>query len=116
MANDPDHDRMLHAVGGRIQQIRQASGLTQEQVAVLANIDHQALQRAETGKSALPYGRLRRIADALEVEMRDFFDFDVDVPASKTSDELQALALYRSIPADHRELALRILKEMAKDR
>ncbi len=60
--------------GPRIRELREARGLTQEDLAAKAKVDRAELSRLETGKCANPgTKRLAKIANALGVELAEFF-------------------------------------------
>ena len=64
MLRTRSQQQILDALGERIAQLRHTAGLTQESLSLLSEIDIQAIQRAETGRSALSFERLERVADA----------------------------------------------------
>ena len=110
-----DH-ALLAAVGARIAEIRRARGLTQATVAVMAGLDPQSFQRAESGRSSLSIPRMARIASALGVSLTDLFASGAaPVPASPWEPSEQAAgAAWRRIPAERRDLALRLLDDLAR--
>lgn len=61
-------------VGERIRQLRWARGLTQQELAARAGVKFQQVQKYETGMNRVSASRLWMIADALGVEVKDFFD------------------------------------------
>ena len=58
-------------VGNRIKAIRQAKGVTQDQLAELAGLNRAHLYRLENGKQSMTLRTLKIIADALGVRARD---------------------------------------------
>lgn len=57
-------------VGERIKKLREAAGMTQQELAERAGYTHKAsIQMIEVGKAGIPAGRLPLIADALGVSM-----------------------------------------------
>ncbi len=62
-------------LGARIKELRKAKKLSQEELAELVGIEPRHMSRIEVGKSYPSLDRLERIAKALDVELRDFFDF-----------------------------------------
>lgn len=61
-------------IGQRIRALRVEQGVSQRQLALLANKDPQSLERVENGKSCPTVFYLKEIMDALGVSMVDFFD------------------------------------------
>jgi transcriptional regulator with XRE-family HTH domain len=59
------------ALGDRIRETRRARRLSQEQLAHLAGLDRQAINRIEQGHQAALVDNLFRIAHALDVSLAD---------------------------------------------
>ncbi|MEV4424086.1 helix-turn-helix transcriptional regulator [Streptomyces sp. NPDC049602] len=59
------------ALGRRIRDARVYANLTQEQLAARAEIDRSTIQRIEGGKTDAKFSHLLRVADALNVNVRD---------------------------------------------
>uniref|UniRef100_C6E135 Transcriptional regulator, XRE family n=1 Tax=Geobacter sp. (strain M21) TaxID=443144 RepID=C6E135_GEOSM len=62
-------------LGARIKELRKGRKLSQEELAELIGIEPRHMSRIEVGKSYPSLDRLERIAMALNVDLRDFFDF-----------------------------------------
>lgn len=62
-------------LGARIKELRKGRRLSQEELAELIGIEPRHMSRIEVGKSYPSLDRLERIANALNVDLRDFFDF-----------------------------------------
>lgn len=62
-------------LGARIKELRKGRKLSQEELAELIGIEPRHMSRIEVGKSYPSLDRLERIAIALNVDLRDFFDF-----------------------------------------
>ncbi len=58
-------------VGETIRKIRRKKGVTQEQLADLAGINRTHMYRIENGQVKTTIGSLQRIANALQVRVRD---------------------------------------------
>lgn len=63
-------------LGTRIKYLREQVGLTQEQLAVKAEISLDFLGKIEVCINKPGLRSLLKIADALEVKIKDLFDFD----------------------------------------
>jgi transcriptional regulator with XRE-family HTH domain len=114
MPRTHDHD-LVRSVGVRLSAARKARSLTQEAVAELAGVDPQTVQRAEAGRVSLSLPRLKLLSDALGVPLTALFDVAPDVPAAPWDpDDARVVALWRRIPVGRRELALRVLGELAR--
>lgn len=63
-------------VGKRIRDLRTKMGLSQEKLALKAGIDRTYLAGIESGKRNATITSLEKIVIALEISMKDFFDFE----------------------------------------
>ncbi len=62
-------------LGARIQEIRKSKNLTQEVLAEKIDMDKPNLSNIECGKRFMTAETLEKIANALEVEEKELFDF-----------------------------------------
>ena len=62
-------------VGKRIRFLRHQMGLSQEKLALKAGIDRTYLAGIESGKRNATIISIEKIVNALEITLRDFFDF-----------------------------------------
>lgn len=62
-------------LGLRIKELRKGKGLSQEQLSEEIDIDPKHLSRIEVGNSYPSLDTLENIAKALNVEIKDFFEF-----------------------------------------
>lgn len=62
-------------LGVRIKELRKIRGLTQDQLSGIINIDPKHLSRIEVGRSFPSFDTLCRLANALHIELKDFFEF-----------------------------------------
>lgn len=62
-------------LGARIKEIRKAKKLSQDALAERVGIDAKHLSRLEVGGSFPSLDTLERLAEVLEVELKDFFEF-----------------------------------------
>ena len=65
---------ILNDVGQRVKEIRNEQGLSQEKLALKADIDRTYLAGVELGKRNLSIKSLDKILKALEVSFQDFFE------------------------------------------
>lgn len=61
-------------VGDKIKEFRKLKGLSQEKLANLSNIDRTYLPTIEKGERNVSVEILEKLAIALEVNIKDFFD------------------------------------------
>ncbi len=62
-------------LGERIRELRKIRGLTQDQFAELIDVEQKHVSRLELGKSFPTVERLEKISQALQIPLRDIFDF-----------------------------------------
>ncbi len=81
-----------HLVGERVQILRKRKQLSQEELASRIAIDTKSLSRLERGQHYPSLETLERIRVALDVELKDFFDFDSKPSAEELRDFLMRTA------------------------
>ena len=62
-------------LGARIRELRKARNITQEQLVEMIGSDVNNLSRIENGKKFMSAEKLAKIADALDADIKDLFDF-----------------------------------------
>ncbi len=67
--------------GRHLKQLREARRLSQEQLAELVGLEYQTISRIETGIYFSSFENLQKIAKALNITMKDLFDFSEDKPS-----------------------------------
>ncbi len=60
--------------GLRLKQIRESQGLSQEKLAELSGIHRTYISPVEQGKRNIALENIEKLADALNIDIRDFFD------------------------------------------
>lgn len=68
-------------IGRRIKYLRRLKNLTQAQLAEKADLSLNYISQIETGVAAPTVKTLQTIATALNVELKEFFDFDLSTNA-----------------------------------
>lgn len=63
-------------VGNRIKYLRKQLGLSQEKLALKADIDRTYLAGIESGKRNATIVSIEKVVNALEVSMKEFWDFE----------------------------------------
>jgi transcriptional regulator with XRE-family HTH domain len=96
-------------IGNRIQTIRKLRNMSQEAVAEKIGIDSKHLSRIEVGRNFSSLPTIEKLAEILDVEMRDFFDF---YERSMTRDELRQNILEKleRTSKENLEIILKILR------
>ncbi|MDX1443719.1 MAG: helix-turn-helix transcriptional regulator [Gammaproteobacteria bacterium] len=62
--------------GRRVRQLREARGLSQQQLADAVSINLTHLSNIENGRYGIRFSRLETLASALSCELADLFTFD----------------------------------------
>lgn len=62
-------------VGQRIRELRRQLGISQEELASRANLDRTYITSVERGKRNISVVNLEKLANALGVSLKTFFDF-----------------------------------------
>lgn len=63
-------------IGDRIKTLREKSGYTQNALADKAGVSQTHLRRVELGQADITVGHLQLVCDALEISVKDFFNFN----------------------------------------
>lgn len=63
-------------IGERIKILREKSGYTQNALADKAGVSQTHLRRVELGQADITVGHLQLVCDALEISVKDFFNFN----------------------------------------
>ncbi|MEW6680758.1 MAG: helix-turn-helix transcriptional regulator [bacterium] len=100
---------LLVELGDRIRDLRKKRGLSQEKLALRADIHPTYLGRIERGEVALTIITLHKIAKALEVSLGQFFLKD-----KQESLALEIISLLEKIDAKSFALIQKILEEFAE--
>lgn len=109
-----EDDSVSKAIGARVAEIRRTRGLTQEALAERVGVELVTIHRIERGKVGAALERLASVAAQLEVPIGTLFD-GVDLPSSPWPEhEAAAAAAWRKVPEERRDLALRLLTELAR--
>ena len=61
--------------GKHLKKLREAKKLGQEQLAELIGVEYQTISRIETGHYFTSFANLQKISKALNVKIKDLFDF-----------------------------------------
>jgi transcriptional regulator with XRE-family HTH domain len=105
-------------VGQKLRKLRQEAGLTLQDLAEQIGVSHQQLQKYETGANRLSVGMLPGVAEALGVDIMEFFE-DADKTSSKKKSKADQLRsecetmLRRTKSEDALRGMLRVLKALA---
>lgn len=110
--NATDIDR---AVGEKICIYRRAKSISQKDLADALGVTYQQVQKYENGTDRISAGRLRMVADALDMPIEKFFE--PTLSKSMSSSSIHAVAeCARSIEimdSQMRDLAVELLRTMA---
>lgn len=73
MSNDNKTEKFLNSFAKHLAEMRRSKNMTQEQLAMEAGIDRVALANIETGKRRPTLTTIYKIADALNIELKELF-------------------------------------------
>ncbi len=63
------------SVGKRVKELRNKLGVSQEELADLAGLDRTYITSVECGKRNISIVNIEKLATALKVSLKEFFDF-----------------------------------------
>ncbi len=100
-------------LGVRIKEIRKTRGLSQEQLSGKIDIDPKHLSRIESGRSFPSLDTLEKLANALQVEVKDFFEFAHE---AKNTRELKEIIsnLLKEVDDERLRLAVKVLRALVR--
>ncbi len=102
----------LKLFGKRIKELRKKKKLTQEQLGELVNIDYKQIGNIETGTYFTTMATLERIALALDVEIKELFNFH----HNQSKDEIlsETITLLNGASEETLKIIYRIVKDIVK--
>lgn len=62
-------------VGKRVRELRNSIGISQEELAELAGLDRTYITSVECGKRNISIVNIEKLANALQVSLKEFFSF-----------------------------------------
>lgn len=90
-------------LGSRVKELRKIRKLSQEELSEKVDIDPKHLSRIEVGRGFPSLDTLEKLADALNIELKDFFEFPHEVGSPK---ELKQTLEGLTKEADEKKLQL----------
>ena len=115
MPKRPHDPELLALIGNRIQEARLARGMTQAILAEKLRIEVATLSRYEGGHKGPSITTIAAAADVLDVAVGDLVDEDRELPEPQHRPEVEdAIRLLEELDDDRRDLACRLLHEVAK--
>ncbi len=99
-------------LGSRIKELRKSKGLSQDRLSEEIGIDPKHLSRIELGKSFPYMETLEAIAKALQVDLKDLFDFSH--LATQTIDKKQIMELLDGLNQERLLLVFKVVKSIVK--
>src|SRR6266568_47329 len=99
-------------LGNRIRELRKNKGLSQDQLSEVVGIHPKHLSRIELGKSFPYMETLEAIARALQVELKDLFDFSH--LEEHEIDKIQIEELLDGLKQDKLRLIYKVIKSLVR--
>lgn len=72
---DSSSDKTIKEIGRKIKKIRKSQNMTQLDLAIKCNMEENALQRIEVGRTNPTIKTLLKVTRALEIELLELFTF-----------------------------------------
>ena len=105
------------SIGTKIRELREAKGMSLEDVAKLCGTSRQAIYKYENEiVTNIPYDRIILLAKALNTTPSQLFDWEENKKSSPneeeslTEGERQVLELFRAIPEDQQPVVLAMIR------
>lgn len=99
-------------LGARIKELRKAKRLSQDELSEKINIDPKHISRIEVGKSYPSLDTLEKIAKALNVEIKDLFEFMHLSRSKELTDNVSKLL--KEADEDNLRLILKIIRAVVR--
>lgn len=103
----------LKLFGMRIKELRTIRKLSQEQLSKRADISAKYMSRIEMGQHFPSFVILTKLAKALNVEMKDFFEFTHEVQNTKELKEI-ICKLLKETDEEQLKLAVKVLRALVR--
>lgn len=100
-------------LGNRIKRLRKLRGLSQEELSEKVDIDPKHLSRIEVGRGFPSLDTLERLADALNVELKDFFEFTHETPSPRELKETLT-GLLKEVDEERLRLLVKIVRTVVR--
>ncbi|MFQ5900769.1 MAG: helix-turn-helix domain-containing protein [Thermodesulfobacteriota bacterium] len=100
-------------LGGRIKELRKLRKLSQEKLSEKVDIDSKHLSRIEVGRGFPSLDTLERLANALNVELKDFFEFSHETPGPVELQE-SLNCLLKEADEDRLRLLVKIVRAVVR--
>jgi len=71
-----DEKALLRGISIRIREVRQAKGITQQELAAKIDYEKSNMSRLESGKTDLRISTLNKVAKALDMSLSELLDFE----------------------------------------
>jgi transcriptional regulator with XRE-family HTH domain len=97
-------------LGARIKELRKARKLSQEELSEMISVEPQHMSRIEGGRSYPSLDRLEKIALALNVPLKDFFEFMHLEDMAERLENIDALA--KGLSEDQQRFVYRMVKAL----
>jgi len=99
-------------IGARIKSIRDAKGMTQERLAEVMDINSKYLSNIERGKENPTLDMLIKLANALEVEMWEMFDFGHEVSLKELRETMGRFL--KELDEDKLRMSVKLLRAVVR--
>ncbi len=113
MADSPS--ALSTRIGMRVRAAREATGLSQQDLAERASLDPASLSRIERGRAGLHVHTVERLAVALRVHVAALLDDDAGVRLAGDAHRAELLRAYEALPASRRDALLTVARALLVD-
>ncbi|MBQ7127024.1 helix-turn-helix transcriptional regulator [bacterium] len=105
--------RLKRLFGKHLKSIRESHGLTQQEFAELVNMQPNSIGQIEIGYKAVSFSTLERFSEKLNMDYKEFFDFEGVTQNENYLSEALASEL-RNLDAESQKFVLSSVKNMVK--
>jgi len=94
-------------LGLKVKELRKKRKITQEKLSELIGVDNGYISKLEVGQNFPSLGTLEKIANVLEVDLSDFFQFS---PPKDTDFKTEVIDIYDKLSKDKQYTLYRVAK------
>lgn len=97
-------------LGLKIKELRKQKKITQEKLAEILNLDIGYISKLEVGRNFPTIGTLEKIADVLDIELYELFQF---TPAKEKDFKSEIIKIYDNLNKEKQYTLYRVAKDLA---
>ena len=99
-------------IGNRIKQLRNARGISQEELSLASGLNRAFLGQLERGEKNATVRTVDKICNALEISLHEFFSFEADQVDRTTDTFIKLSSMFKELREEEIEQIVNIVKQI----